>query len=27
VGAIITEFGVARDNYTEQLAALVARNR
>ena len=27
VSAIITEFGVARDNYTEQLAALVARNR
>jgi methylthioribose-1-phosphate isomerase len=27
VSAIITEFGVARDNYTEQLAALVAKNR
>jgi len=27
VSAIITEFGVARDNYNEQLAALVAKNR
>jgi len=27
VSAIITEFGIARDNYTEQLAALVAKNR
>ena len=27
VGAIITEFGVARDDYSKQLAALVARNR
>ena len=27
VSAIITEFGVARGNYTEQLAALVAKNR